>query len=210
MDKTQGRDEARLGAKVRSLRRRENLSQVQLADRLGISPSYLNLIESNRRPLPAALLIKLAQVFKVDLHTFAADDDARLIADLFEAFADPLFEEDGLTSTDLREMATASPGAARAVLRLYRAYQDARESAETLSSRLSDDQELTGVDLTHLPSEQVSDLIQRHMNYFPDLETGAEKLWRQARLDAEDLYPNLIRYLEKEHGVQVRVARTGV
>src|SRR5947208_16754253 len=109
----------KLGAKVRALRRRENLSQVQLAERLGVSPSYLNLIESNRRPLPATLLIKLAQQFGVDLHSFATDEDARLVSDLMEVFADPLFEGHGLTSTDVREMATSSPGAGRAVMALY-------------------------------------------------------------------------------------------
>ena len=45
-----------LGAKLRALRRRENLTQVQLAERLEISPSYLNLIENNRRPLTAPIL----------------------------------------------------------------------------------------------------------------------------------------------------------
>ena len=81
-----------------------------------ISPSYLNLIENNRRPLPATLLIRLAQLFNVDVHSFATDEDARLVADLIEAFADPLFEERDLTSVDVREMAAASPVAARAVL----------------------------------------------------------------------------------------------
>ena len=61
----------RLGGKVRALRRKESLSQVQLAERLGISPSYLNLIENDRRPLTAPLLIKLAQIFHIDLSTFA-------------------------------------------------------------------------------------------------------------------------------------------
>src|SRR5271165_2774195 len=103
------RELPRLGAKVRSLRRRESLSQVQLAERLGISPSYLNLIESNRRPLPAALLIKLAQQFGVDLQTFASDEDARLVSELLEVFSDPLFEAYGLTSTDVRELATTNP-----------------------------------------------------------------------------------------------------
>src|SRR5204863_8510499 len=130
--KTEG---PRLGAKVRALRRRESMNQVQLAERLGISASYLNLIESNKRPLPAALLIKLAQLFDVDLDSFATDDDQRLVADLLEVFADPLFEAQGLTTVDVREMASASPGAARAVLSLYRAYQGARESTESLSSR---------------------------------------------------------------------------
>ncbi len=209
MERARQGDGPRFGAKIRALRRRENLSQVQLSDRLGISASYLNLIEANRRPLPAALLIKLAQVFKLDLHAFAADEDARLVADLFEAFADPLFESDGLTSTEIREIATASPGAGRAVLRLYRAYKGTHQSMEDLSSRLTDDHELAGSGLSHLPSEEVTDLVQRHNNHFPHLEEGAERIWRDAHLDGEELYPKLVRFLEKEYQVQVRIARGG-
>src|SRR5438477_323709 len=111
-------DSSRLGAKVRALRRREQLTQVQLAQRLGISASYLNLIESNRRPLPASLLIKLAQVFNADLHTFASDEDAHLISSLLEAFSDPLFEPYGLAAVEMRELVTATPSLARAVLAL--------------------------------------------------------------------------------------------
>mgnify|MGYP006122533911 CR=1 FL=1 len=58
--------ESRLGSKVRSLRRRQGLTQAKLAEKLGISTSYLNLIENNRRPLSAPVLIKLAQLFQVD------------------------------------------------------------------------------------------------------------------------------------------------
>src|ERR1700751_4536621 len=103
------RELPRLGAKVRALRRRENLSQVQMAEKLGISPSYLNLIESNRRPLPAALLIKLAQFFGVELHAFGGDEDARLINDLLEVFAEPVFDAYRLTSSDLRDLAVNHP-----------------------------------------------------------------------------------------------------
>ena len=113
----------RYGAKVRALRRRESLNQVQLAEKLGISPSYLNLIENNRRPLPANLLIRLAQLFNVDVNSFATDEDTRLVADLTEAFAIRCSRSGDLTSVDVREMAAASPVAARAVLSLYRAYQ---------------------------------------------------------------------------------------
>ncbi|WP_394820771.1 short-chain fatty acyl-CoA regulator family protein [Pendulispora albinea] len=198
----------RLGAKVRALRRRENLNQVQLAERLGISASYLNLIESNKRPLPASLLIRLAQLFNVDLHSFATDEDARLVADLIEVFADPLFEGNGLTSTEVREVAAASPNAGRAVLSLYRAYQSMRESADSLSSRLTEgEQDLTGVERSSIPSEEVSDLLQTYMNHFPELETGAEELWAKAKLGLDDLYTPLVRYLEKQLGVQVRIAR---
>jgi predicted transcriptional regulator/transcriptional regulator with XRE-family HTH domain len=203
----------RFGAKVRALRRRENLSQVQLADRLGISPSYLNLIENNRRPLPANLLIRLAQLFEIDVHAFATDEDSRLVMDLTEAFADPLFEHHDLTSVDVREMTSASPSAARAVLALYRSYQAARATTDDLSSRLTEGEEAAEMTSTqsrsYLPSEEVSDLVQRHSNHFSELEAGAEDLWGRAALGADDLYGGLVRYLEREHGIQVEIARWG-
>jgi predicted transcriptional regulator/transcriptional regulator with XRE-family HTH domain len=207
---TDGKPEvARLGAKVRALRRRESLTQVQMAERLGISPSYLNLIESNRRPLPATLLIKLAQSFGIDINSFATDEDARLVADLTEAFADPLFEEEDITSVDVREMATASPAASRAVLSLYKAYQSSRVTADNLSSRLTQGDEIGSVDRSHLPNEEVSDFIQRQMNHFPELEAAAEELYQRGKLEPLDLYPGLVRYLEKHYGIAVHVARWG-
>ena len=209
----------RFGAKVRALRRRENLSQVQLADKLGVSSSYLNLIENNRRPLPANVLIRLAQLFKIDVHLFAADEDARVVADLTEAFADPLFEDHDLTSVDVREMSLASPAAARAVLSLYRAYQTARAAADELSSHLSDGEEMSGVESVtegsgalrrpHLPSEEVSDFVQRGSNHFPELEQGAEDLAARAKLSLDDLYPGLVRFMDHELGVKVQIARWG-
>jgi len=207
---TQGiRELPRLGAKVRALRRREALSQVQMAERLGISASYLNLIESNRRPLPAALLIKLAQLFGVDLHAFGADEDARVVSDLLEVFSDPVFDAYQLTSADMRELVVQSPQIARAVLALYGSYKSQRVASDELASRL-DGEEATGVDRSLLPSEEVNDLVQKHMNYFPELEDAAEDLWRKGRLDAEELYPGLVRYLEKQLGIHVRIARRGV
>jgi predicted transcriptional regulator/transcriptional regulator with XRE-family HTH domain len=201
----------KLGAKVRGLRRREQMSQSQLAERLGISASYLNLIENNRRPLPAAVLIKLAQIFSIDLHAFAADEDARLVADLTEAFADPLFEHEDITSVDVRELAGASPAAARAVLSLYKAYRSAREVTDNLSNRLTDaGDELGGIDRSHLPSEEVGDFVQRNGNYFQALEDGAAQLLADARGSiVEELYPALVRHLDRAHGIQVHVARWG-
>jgi hypothetical protein len=196
-----------LGAKLRALRRRENLTQVELAERLGISASYLNLIENNRRPLTAPLLIRLAQIYKLDLQSFAASDDSRLVADLLEAFGDPLFESHGLTNMDLRELATTSPNVARAVITLYRSFAAARDSVSTLAERLSTGEGLAGLDPSRLPSEEVSDLVQRHMNHFPELEEAAEQLWRRAELTADDVYRGLVRHLASAHGIQVKVTR---
>ncbi len=180
---------------------------MQLAERLGISASYLNLIESNRRPLPAALLIKLAQLFDMDLHTFGGEGDARMVNDLMEAFADPLFDAYQLTSTDLRDLTLNHPQVARAVIALYSSYKTQRASSEELASRLEGDEAAGMASL--LPTEEVNDLVQSHMNYFPELEEGAEDLWKRARLESEEPYTGLIRHLEKQHGVLVRMARGG-
>lgn len=198
-----------LGSKVKSLRRREGLSQKQMAERLAVSPSYLNLIEHGRRPLSAALLIKLARTFQVDLESFATDDDGRAVDELMEVFADPLFDHDALTSADIREFAQHTPQVARAVLSLYEALRNARETSENLSSQMTDAEELSSADRSGLPSEEVSDLIQRSRNYFHELELGAEKLWRTARLDTQDMYRRLSEYLETELGIGVKVMTVG-
>jgi predicted transcriptional regulator len=177
-----------------------------MAERLGISPSYLNLIESNRRPLPAALLIKLAQLFGVDLHTFGGDDDARMVSDLLEVFSEPVFDPYQLTSADLRDLALNHTQVARAVLALYGTLKVQRDASNALASRL-DGEDGSGVDSSLLPSEEVNDLVQKHMNHFPELEEAAEELWRKGRLDAEELYPGLVRYLDKHHGIHVGIAR---
>ena len=105
----------------------------------------------------------------------------------------------------MRELSASAPGLARAVLALYQEYRNARESAQTLALRLEGRDDLTGVDRSRLPSEEVSDLLQRHVNYFPELEEDAEALRRDARLDGEDLYQALVRHLEAAFSVQVRV-----
>lgn len=199
----------RFGSKVRALRRREGVSQAELAGKLGVSASYLNLIENNKRPLPAPLLVKLAQHFNVDLTQFASDEDARLVADLMEAFADPLFDDPALTSAEVREMAGSSPAAARAVLTLYRAYRTAKVSADDLSSLMAERDDASPAVASHLPSEEVSDLIQRHFNHFPALEAAAEELVRRAKLHTDDLYAGLVRHLERDHGISVQIARSG-
>ena len=192
----------RLGTKVRALRRKEQLTQTQLAARLEISPSYLNLIEHNQRPLPAHLLVKLAQTFRVDLATFADDSHSRVAADLQEVFADPLLEEHAVTTNDVRELAE-SPAAARAILSLFHAYKSSVQSMRDLASQLYDGRSFQGLDPAHLPSEEASDVIQENLNYFPELEAAAEEIARRARLDRTDFYRSILVHLRARHGVDV-------
>jgi predicted transcriptional regulator/transcriptional regulator with XRE-family HTH domain len=194
----------KLGAKVRTLRRREGLTQSDLAAKLEISASYLNLIEHNQRPLPAHLLVRVAQLFKMDLESFADDSASRLAGDLQEVFGDPLFEEHSLTTSDLRELAE-NPAAARAVIALYHTYRTTVESTRALSSKLYDGRDFLGLNPAHLPSEEVSDVIQHNSNYFPELETAANEVGERASIDRSDSYRSLGRYLREKHGIEVQL-----
>ena len=195
-----------LGGKVRALRRRHGLTQAKMAERLQISPSYLNLIEHDKRPLTAPLLIKLVQAFDVDLADFSSDEDARLEGDLMEVFGDALFEEAMPTNLEVRELVSRSPTLARGVVELYRAYTSARQQAETLSGHV------LGEGSAHLvraqPTDEVTELVQRQDNYMPELEDAAEALWREARLEPGSLWSGLKRYLG-EQGVAVRMSEQG-
>jgi transcriptional regulator with XRE-family HTH domain len=197
---------ARFGARLRELRKRHGLTQAQLAERLGISASYQNLIENNRRPLPAELLIRIAQMFDLDLKSLAGAGDATLVVNLEEVFSDPVFDGHPVPRDELRELA-AHPELARGVVHLFHAFQSARSSAQTLAESALDPLEVGGVDRVRLSSEQVSDLIQRHQNYFPELEQAAESLWREAKLEDEDLFMGLARFLEQRHGVRVKIQK---
>jgi len=206
-DASPARPTPKLGAKVRALRRQEGLSQVQMAERLAISPSYLNLIEANKRPLTANLLITLAHAFKVDLKAFAPQEDQRMAEDLMEAFGDPLFDTLDLPAAEVRELAQACPSLARAVFYLYQSFREGRRQLDALSDHLSDGQGFPPGSAP-LPSEAAGDFIQRAMNYFPTLEDAAEALWLEASLEQDQLYAGLMEVF-RGFGVKVRVHRAG-
>jgi hypothetical protein len=198
-------DTAKFGSKIRMLRRRHGLRQVDLAEKLSISPSYLNLIEHDQRPLTAPLLLKVAELFPGDLKSFGTEGHGRLVSDLHEVFGDALFEADDLTTTDLREAAT-NETVSRAVVKLYRAYRNAVETMRDIASQVSDGGERApGIDPARLPSEEVSDVLQENQNYFPELEQAAERLAAEAGLERADPYPGLVRHLQKS-GIEVAVA----
>ena len=82
------------GQRVRRIRRERGLTHGRMAAQLGISTSYLNLIERSQRPVTVPFLLKLGQAFDIDLQRFAEDDEGRVTAQLREVFGDPLFARD--------------------------------------------------------------------------------------------------------------------
>ncbi|PPR70290.1 MAG: HTH-type transcriptional regulator RamB, partial [Alphaproteobacteria bacterium MarineAlpha1_Bin1] len=194
-----------LGHKVRRFRQEQKLSQTEMAEMLEISPSYLNLIEHNQRPVTVPLLFRLGQVFPIDLREFAQDDAAALAAGLREALSDPLFESLKLRDQEIRDVAEVSPTATQAVINLYKAYAELREDSQALVERMADSSKLQGLDTQVFPIEEVRDFQQSQLNHFPELETAADALWHEAGLQSDDLYQGLVRHLQSVHGIGAKV-----
>ena len=198
---------ARLGSKLRALRRSQGLTQAGLAKVLGISPSYLNLIEHDRRPLSATLLLDLAQRFDLDLKQLGSDADAELLGELMEALGDPLFEELDVPNHEVQELVTAAPAVSRAVAQLYGAYRHLRDAAEAGAGGPAGEALAHSFARGRLPTEQVSIFIQACANHFAEVEEAADALRSAAQLQPDDLTHGMVRYLERQLGIRVQVTR---
>lgn len=188
------------GGKVRAARQRAGLTQRDLATQLDISVSYLNQIENNQRPLTAALMLSLSEKFRVDLADLASDKSDRLLADLREVMADPLFGEATPGLIELKTLAASAPDTAQAVLRLYDAY---RRSTERLASA---DALMAGVrsGAAQTPYEEVRDFFHYAGNYIDTLDLAAEALAERLGRDLHGRLDRLAAHIEERHGVAVR------
>ena len=97
-----------VGSRVRQLRSERGFSQAALAQMLEISPSYLNQIEHDVRPLTVAVLLRITEVFGVDATFFASQDDTRLVAELREVTMDRDLDID-VDPPEVAEMVSAHP-----------------------------------------------------------------------------------------------------
>src|SRR5260370_394840 len=104
---------------VRRIRQELGLSQTQIAEGIGIAPSYISLIERNQRPVTAQILLRLAETYDLDLRDLATADEDRFFAELNEIFSDPLFRQIDLPKQQLRDLAELCPGVTHSLQRLY-------------------------------------------------------------------------------------------
>lgn len=128
-----------VGHRLRRHRKDLGLTQMALAQAIGISPSYLNLIEHNRRPIGGGLLIRLAEALGLEPGALSGSEDGRLLADLGEMTADPVFEEAPLDPKEFSSAIATTPAMVRGLLALYRAYRSSLDEVDILSERLSHD-----------------------------------------------------------------------
>ncbi len=184
-----------VGAQVRRAREQRGLTQAALARLISISPSYLNQIERDQRPLTVPVLLRLNEAVGFDAHALSEDEGARLVAALNAALTDPAAGVDEtVPATEIRELVSGFPALARAIVVLHRRASDARRRVEEmaigLGARLP-----AGDRLPVIPYDEVLDFVHDNGNHFAELDIAAEAL------PAADL-PQL---LEERHGVRVVV-----
>ncbi len=191
------------GPRIRRIRNAKGLTQTAMAEGLGISPSYLNLIERNQRPLTVQLILKLASVYKVEPEELQGEASGSIAA-LKEVFSDPLLAGELPGDQELVEIAEAAPNAAAAVIKLFRAYREQAERLTDLSELLAQEVRATALSGARLPIDEIHEIFERRPNHFAAVEAEAEAFAHL--LDpGDDLYGALKAWLKREHGIVVRV-----
>src|SRR5262245_50764835 len=187
-----------VGPRFRRIRQQLGLSQTQMAEGLEISPSYINLIERNQRPVTAQLLLRLAETYDLDLRDLATADEDRFFAELNEIFSDPLFRQIDVPKQELRDLAELCPGVTHSLQRLYAAYTEARRGETLVAAQMADRE---GSPFEANPIERVRELIEANRNYFPELETAAENLRDELNVVPDGLFAALLERLREKRSI---------
>jgi predicted transcriptional regulator/DNA-binding XRE family transcriptional regulator len=189
-----------LGGRLKRLRRDLGVTQSRMAEDLGVSPSYFNLLERNQRPVTAQILLRLADAYDLDLRSLSADDPGGG-ASLEEVLTDTMFADLGVNRHESAEVAELSPAFAEAMTRLYRAYLDRGRLIDLGAFERPDG---AGASSTS-PTDWVRDLVGAQRNHFAELETVAERIVAAMKADPQDLGPAVRARLLEQFGVQTRV-----
>ena len=176
------------GHAVRRLRRQAGLTQAAMAAALEVSPSYLNLVERNQRPLSATLLIRLAESFDFDPRALSAAEPGGGADAIRRRLADPMFADLEIDRTQVEEWLAGAPGGAEAFARAFD-----RIGAGSAEPGAPD------------PQAQVRREIERWRNHFADLDAAAEALADELRMGAGDLYGAMAERLRVKHQLSVRI-----
>jgi predicted transcriptional regulator/DNA-binding XRE family transcriptional regulator len=188
-----------LGPRLRVLRRELGLNQTRMAEELGVSPSYLNHLERNQRPLTAQMLLRLASTYDIDMRDFVAGANEAAASDLHEIFADGLVRDIGIPRHEVMEVAENYPSVAEAVTRLYRALTDLRRMPERMEQLGATTSKMAS------PLDWLREYLDGKHNHFSELDGQAEALSQELGQGPEALRDGMLRRLDERYGISVRV-----
>ncbi len=192
------------GAKLREIRGRLGLNQKLFAEKLTVSLPYLNQMENNHRPVSARVVLALAQEFGLDVTELSLGESERLVSDMKEALADPVFADGQPPLADLRLAAANAPAFARAFLDLHRAYRRSHERLASLDEALGRDD----ATLRASPWEEVRDFFHYCDNYIDAVDRAAEHFATGPDGNRRDLLDHG-RAVLAQHGITLVFAEEG-
>ena len=192
------------GPRLKRLRRDLGLTQTRMAEELTVSPSYLNLMERNQRPITIPVLARLTDVYGIDPREFMEDGADAAVEALAQVLADPLFRDTPVTRAELHDAAEYAPSVIAAMQKLYRAYASARETAEArvLANADPDRTETTAGDN---PIERVRAILHENRNHFSELDALAERFASDLALEGPEPFHIMSERLRGRHGIRVRL-----
>jgi predicted transcriptional regulator/DNA-binding XRE family transcriptional regulator len=147
------------------------LTQKDFAGKLGVSLPYLNQMENNNRPVSTTVVLALAQEFGFDVTELSTGDAERMVSDMREALADPVFGDDPPPLADLRLTASNAPALARAFLELHSAYRQTHERLASLDEALGREDARN----QSSPWDEVRDFFHYCDNYIDAVDHAAER-----------------------------------
>ncbi|MEE9347655.1 MAG: short-chain fatty acyl-CoA regulator family protein [Robiginitomaculum sp.] len=195
-----------VGPRLRRLRLGLGMTQARMAQDLGISTSYLNLMERNQRPMSAKVLVRMAEIYDFDMAGLSGSGDAKLCSDLSDALKDPAIGGGGVSRQDVEDIVNISPGLAQSFLRLY---EQSRNSA-LVSSNDGDAGGAQMLDESSRAIESVREFLHAHKNYFPQIDAAAEDLAGELAVSKRTLSTMLSKRLRLSHNLTVRIVPVDV
>ncbi|AZG46130.1 acetate metabolism transcriptional regulator RamB [Gordonia insulae] len=191
-----------VGSRLRQLRSERGLSQVALAQSLSISPSYLNQIEHDARPLTVPVLSKITEVFGIDEEFFDSQDSVRLVAELREVLLDDDVEAApaAVDAHEISSVVAAHPEIAQAMVNLHQRYRIVTDQLAAATDERGDRSMRGSITAPH---EEVRDYFYQRRNYIHELDMAAEGMTVRMRMHSADIRREIGNRLENKHGVSI-------
>jgi len=192
----------KIGPKIKAFRRQLGLQANKLAEELGISPSYLNLIEGGKRKIDGDLLLKVCEKLNIQLSDLTTKLDINLENTISEILDDKLFEDLDILGPEVKDLVGTNPKIGRALVRLgdilKKKDHELINKIEKLSGKIVDNRK------NSFPGEVISDFLQENKNYFPKLEKFANKVFEKIQKNNRTRYIALCEYLKSEYSIIVK------
>ena len=199
-----------MGVRLKTFREKQRLTQAALAASLKISPSYLNQIENDQRPLTVPVLLRLQAAHGVDLQLFSEDESARRMSEIQAVFADPR-EADAVPQAEAKVVASQLPSVAKVLLHLHKRARTAEERLASIAADSDGDRSVGDFSAALQPYEEVREFFYARHHHMATLDERAETLYEAVTGDAPEqaagashLLARLRERLHRHHGITVR------